>query len=431
MKSSRSSKSSSDSYFANNKDNTDDSSNQTSPQQQYNSNTYRKPRKTTSDQSAKAAKPAAYVYGGQSHCSPERSYNTKISNDYENENDRFKTITLNSARRSFKNSYLTQTNADKAQYQPSWFVDVDPSGAVQLKDRQTYAKYDDNDVTPQKSSLRRKETFKVERKPSVDSNGDDVSPTTAIKTALNRKHTFRIDDRESSPSTHHIYLPDYNTSVSRRSRHHFEPIRVEIQSSVSERTGKTIPVGVTAPYRRRLNVDTTDSSVNRSYSPAQTNANVKINSSYSALNDIKENLAQLGRRQRYRSPSLDRSTTATTAITDRRTANVTAQVKPMSAHKYVSRCQVNGPSSPVRERETNVVRPRGRTVACSPRLRTAERSVSRDRRYNPSPIRQYDVRVVTTAGSMAYTSMRDKPLVRILKQPVTKPTDWTYNQVYL
>lgn len=410
---------------------------------QYDSNTYRKSKnKPVNDQTTLQSPikvQADYqvknecTYSGNDHRkqSPQRSY----IDDYEN--DRFKTITLNSARKSFKNNYLNHTNTDKT-HQPSWFVDVVPSSNnnEQFTTRRKYSISNDEEK-PLKSSLRRKETFKVEKEPSSLSRDLELSNN---RTSLNRKHTFRIEtpseDRETTSSSQSItYSPD-KSSISRRSRRTLEPIRVEIQSSISERTGKSIPVGVTAPYRRLPN-DTTDNSslTNKNQYPSQSSKVSEKVSSYNALNDIRENLAQLGRRQRYQSPSRHTSSAAATqtdyyqrSINNNNRSNITDQ-STSDPQKYITRFNVNNYLSG-KGREINVVEPRGRSVAVGPRLRTAERSVSRDRRYNSSPIRQYDVKVVTNSGSLSYSSMKDRPLVRILK-PVTKPTDWTYNQVYL
>lgn len=458
-KSSRSSKSSSDSYFANYKEYHEDSSNRHNVQQpQYDSSTYRKSNKKSFNDQTLTKSPTKvydyqvkndYIYGDCSdrNQSPHRSY----TNDYDHHNDRYKTITLTSARRSFKNNYLNHTNTDKS-HQPSWFVDVVPSDNEQFTTRRKYS-INSNDhsesqpTKPFKSSLRRKETFKVEKEPS----SSDIEQQ-SNRIALNRKHTFRIDDRETSPLSKPItYSPD-KSSISRRSRRTLEPIRVELQSSISERTGKTIPVGVTAPYCRTQNdaIDHSSAITSNQYHQSQpvTNSNqyhqsqpskvsMKV-SSYNALNEIRENLAQLGRRQKYQSPSRDRSNISIAPATQTNYYGRLISIRPTNksqsnsdhdSQKYITRCNVNYSSG--KGRDVNIVEPRGRSIAIGPRLRTAERSVSRDRRsYNSSPIRQYDVKAVTTGPCLSYNPMKERPFNKILK-PVTKPTDWTYNQVYL
>lgn len=164
--------------------------------------------------------------------------------------DPFKTVTINSLRRSFRDSFLQSSKPKKdRQHQPLWFIDVtkdkEPTPQPAPKPTPRYSKAEDSDnlyenTKPEKkvSSISRKETFRVDEKPNKYSNSSlDRKQTFRVDTkpdkysgSLGRKETFRIDD----------------SSLERR-RKAYEPVRVEIISPKADRN-KVVPIAITAPY---------------------------------------------------------------------------------------------------------------------------------------------------------------------------------------
>lgn len=253
-KSSRSSKSSTDSYRI-----ADDSIETTPTQTHYtfDSGTYRKPKSKPSILSkfidekpapktyagdtfqpnssirSEGGKPRPYLFGATFN---RPSSSSKIDSEKENvhanggkDGDRFKTITVNSLRRSFRDSFLeTSKPAKGREHQPIWFIDV--------KDENEKKK------SEPKRSIGRHDTFRVEK--------DSVpSPSSG----LGRKETFRINGREYNPSSagnslEHKRSPSVDSNHS--ARRSLGPIRVDILNSSigNDRSGKMVPVGVAAPY---------------------------------------------------------------------------------------------------------------------------------------------------------------------------------------
>lgn len=194
----------------------------------------------SSIRSEKSSKPRPYLFGATFG----RSSKHKVDNEKENHNanhsngdgdrhsdDRYKTITVNNLRQSFRDSFIKSSKAAKGrEHQPIWFIDVKGDD-------------DDKKKSEPKRPIDRHDTFRVQKESAASpSNG------------LGRRETFRINGREYIPSSaanslEHKRSPsvDSNHSSVRRS---MGPIRVDIlNSSVgSDRSGRMVPVGVTAPY---------------------------------------------------------------------------------------------------------------------------------------------------------------------------------------
>lgn len=187
-----------------------------------------------SSMQSEKSKPRPYLFGGTFS----RSSNNKIDSEKENvhkDDDRFKTITVNSLRRSFRDSFLESSKPAKGrEHQPIWFIDV--------KDDKNAKKNNDTAMAASKRSIRRHDTFRVEKEPPA-SGGPSVG----------RRDTFRINDRDYMPPSASLSL-EYKRSPSvdsnQSARRSLAPIRVDIlNSSVgSDRSGKMVPVGVAAPY---------------------------------------------------------------------------------------------------------------------------------------------------------------------------------------
>lgn len=178
------------------------------------------------------SKPRPYLFGATFG----RSSSNKIDSEKENvhanggkDDDRFKTITVNSLRRSFRDTFLESSKPAKGrEHQPIWFIDVNDENGKKKSDS--------------KRAVGRHDTFRVEKE-SVPSPSN----------ALGRRETFRINGREYIPSSagnslEHKRSPSVDSNHS--ARRSMGPIRVDIlNTSVgNDRSGKMVPVGVAAPY---------------------------------------------------------------------------------------------------------------------------------------------------------------------------------------
>lgn len=179
------------------------------------------------------SKPRPYLFGATFS----RSSNNKIDSEKENvqangdkNDDRFKTITVNSLRRSFRDSFLESSKPAKGrEHQPIWFIDVKEENGKKK--------------TEPKRSVARHDTFRVEK---------DSVPSPASN-ALGRRETFRVNGREYIPSSagnslEHKRSPSVDSNHS--ARRSMGPIRVDILNTSigNDRSGKMVPVGVAAPY---------------------------------------------------------------------------------------------------------------------------------------------------------------------------------------
>lgn len=234
---------------------------------QFNGNTFRKSKHVpsdylkeeppmrssgTPDSNKSDTKLKKYLFGVSEK--PKPAERTVVENGESGaKDDRFKTVTINSLRRSFRDSFLQSSKPKKErEHQPLWFIDVTKDKELTPKPQPRQFKDEDSDnlyentKTDRKTSISRKETFRVDEKPTKYSNTSltrketfrvDEKPT-KYSGSLGRKETFRIDDSSRSPTTH---------SLERR-KQSYEPVRVEIISPKSDRSGKLVPVAITAPY---------------------------------------------------------------------------------------------------------------------------------------------------------------------------------------
>lgn len=271
-KSSRSSKSSSESFRG-----VEDLPTNFVEKPQFNGNTFRKSKAVpldhlkeekltkspgTPDSTKSDSKIRKYLFGSFEKSKPsEKEAATNGSKD-----DRFKTITINSLRRSFRDSFLETSKPNKGrEHQPLWFIDVKGEKEATPKPSSPKAaprpsKIDEPDnlyenTKPVKTngSLSRKETFRVDEKPKKYSNGSlerketfrvDEKPAKYSGSSLGRRETFRVDthlDEAPSPVAYAVERRRHGST----DRQKDEPVRVEIKS---DRNGKVVPVAVTAPY---------------------------------------------------------------------------------------------------------------------------------------------------------------------------------------
>lgn len=192
--------------------------------------------KLSSDRS-KNSKPRHYLFGStydQTNEDEPEKENIYTNADPTN-SDRFKTITINNLRRSFRESFLDSTKPAKGrEHQQLWFIDAndDKQQSKQFESNNNSFKQStktiDNATDPYENrhriNVKRNETFRI----------DNVESPLRSKptTALDRRQTFRVN-REQSPA---------------RARERLRTPPADSNNSYSLTTNKVIPVAVTSPY---------------------------------------------------------------------------------------------------------------------------------------------------------------------------------------
>lgn len=188
--------------------------------------------------------------------------NFNTTNNHNNNNsDRFKTITINSLRRSFRDSFLDSTKPAKGrEHQQLWFIDVnDKREKTPTKSRENQEKLsktsnwhpinDFNDEDDKydgggRRRVKRNETFRV------DNNGIENERR---NTSLSRHETFRVNkDRSPLPP------PLRSPSVESNGSSTMNSIRAPIKASANR---KMVPIAVTAPYSASNDADYPSSSL--------------------------------------------------------------------------------------------------------------------------------------------------------------------------
>lgn len=185
-----------------------------------------------------------YLFGGtvdrQSPRDEQEKENIFYKNSNQKPNDRFKTITINSLRRSFRDTFLDSSKPAKGrEHQQLWFIDVNDSNNKKSEplDRQSNGsawrsnQSDDrnNAVSHERtrSPVKRNETFRID-----DNNRKSHS--------VSRKETFRVQDRIVEPR-----MRQRSPSIESNNS---PTLRSESKNSLNERNGKMVPIAVTAPY---------------------------------------------------------------------------------------------------------------------------------------------------------------------------------------
>lgn len=205
-------------------------------------------------------KPREYIFGSeltsnQSGKTDHEKENINNLNKNDKNDDRFKTVTINSLRRSFRDTFLDSSKPVKGrEHQPMWFIDVNDStrrsSERKAGEKKTslgsifdYHPRDDNfnkstESGPTRRSsatVQRNETFRIDDKPSKVST---------IHSSLGRKNTFRVNDEKSRPKFTYFEETDNPSPIYDYSyKRPFESSRVV--SPTTDRAGK---VGIVAPY---------------------------------------------------------------------------------------------------------------------------------------------------------------------------------------
>ncbi|XP_055909448.1 uncharacterized protein LOC129944202 [Eupeodes corollae] len=180
----------------------------------------------------------------------------EISEEIENDPDKFRTITLNSFRRSFREKFLSKQN--EVPHNPSWFVGVDPppgdeksEGGKDSDSRSGVYVYENESYRPMSRSPVRNRTplqnmcsirnMSPVRDMSATRNSSsarNVSParperparSNQARSSVKRTETFRVERPPPPP-------PSTEPSI-----------RIEIKNSISpNQPGRMVPVGVAKP----------------------------------------------------------------------------------------------------------------------------------------------------------------------------------------
>lgn len=178
--------------------------------------------------------------------------------------DRFKTITINNLRRSFRESFLDSTKPAKGrEHQQLWFIDAND-------DKQQSKQFDSNNNSFKQSTkiidnatnpYENRHRFKVKRNETFRVDNDESPLRLKPTTALERNETFRVN-RKQSP-------------VGARER--LRAPSVDSNNSYSLTTNKVIPVAVTSPYNSLNDIDDNNRSATFTRKNRFTQKNYKYN----------------------------------------------------------------------------------------------------------------------------------------------------------
>lgn len=206
-------------------------------------------------QSDASTKPREYLFGTIERPATKKKEINKGNNEAD---DRFKTITLKDVRRSFRDNYMKNDNRAETQHQPLWFVDVkekrpskpqDHSDDESLPDRDssyTRSMYMEFDPPKRRNAVSRKDTFKVIRNDSNYMEEEDYHRRPAAgSSSLRRRETFKVDD---PIQVRFVSTDSKPISAQERNRQNLEAIRVDLNAVSDHRGTKLVPVGIATPY---------------------------------------------------------------------------------------------------------------------------------------------------------------------------------------
>lgn len=190
---------------------------------------------------------------------PEKENIYSDSSNQAKDSDRYKTVTINSLRRSFRDTFLKP--AKGREHQPLWFIDVNDENANNRP-------HDSNEL-PRKSSS---STLRLQRQ----SNGidDDAKYGKRNNATVTRNETFRIDNNGTSGEQHTarrsvnrhdtFRIQRNGSPVMQRERlkspsiesNQMRPQTILERSKRNDSATKKIPIAVTAPYKAQNDNET-------------------------------------------------------------------------------------------------------------------------------------------------------------------------------
>lgn len=215
---------------------------------------------TVKSQPSHSSKPREYLFGTTERPATKNKEKNKENSDMD---DRFKTITLKDVRRSFRDKYMKNDNRAETQHQPLWFVDViNDKRSAKSRERSdeesperdnsyTRSMYMEFDAPKRRNGVSRKDTFKVIRNDSnyIEEEANYRRPTSG-SSSLKRRETFKVDD---PIQIRFVSADSKPISTQERNRRNLEAIRVDLNAVGDHRTTtKMVPVGIATPYSSTL-----------------------------------------------------------------------------------------------------------------------------------------------------------------------------------
>lgn len=224
----------------------------------------------------------------------------QLPQEASNEADKYKTVTLNSFRKSFRDKFLQQHK--DAAHNPAWFVEVEPpqspsksrERSLSKENRTDFLVFDNDNYRPGSRSPIRDLSS---RKPMRSSTRSPVK----------RNDTFKVNTPLMPSRAIHSTVTRSPTSPN--------SIRIELRNSITPNVpGRMVPVGVAKPmplqannYTRQPYVDSkpsynqADSIMNTSYTIKTAGNRSPIRTDYSKLATTKNSLKPAGSSSNVRS----------------------------------------------------------------------------------------------------------------------------------
>lgn len=214
---------------------------------------------------SKSPTPRRYLFGSMQRKTtkhePEKENIYSDSSNHAKDADRYKTVTINSLRRSFRDTFLKP--AKGRDHQPLWFIDVNDENAnhrphdVQSNElprksssstlrlhRQSNGIDDDAKYGKRNNAtVRRNETFRIDNN---DTNGENHT----ARRSVNRHDTFRIQRNESPVVQRERLKSPSIESIQTRAQSILE------RNKRNDNATKKIPIAVTAPYKAQNDNET-------------------------------------------------------------------------------------------------------------------------------------------------------------------------------
>lgn len=198
--------------------------------------------------SMRSERPREYLFGStferkiKDEPEKENVYKTNYNNSTNDKNhlDRFKTITINNLRRSFRDTFLAKPGKGR-EHQQVWFINVKEKQDDSSDNKDQHTIDDNDEYVGGNRQVKRNETFRVDTNRTKKESKNN---------AIGRRETFRIN-RDQSPvqSLERVSTSDSNSCITLNYR--------------TPMSGKLIPIGITAPYNASNEIDTySNSSVN-------------------------------------------------------------------------------------------------------------------------------------------------------------------------
>lgn len=174
--------------------------------------------------------------------------------------DKYKTITLNSFRKSFREKFLQQQK-EAAAYNPAWFVEVDPAEMSKNKrDQRESSKENRRDLL-----VFENDNYRPGSRSPIRDLSNRKTPRSPTRSPVKRNETFKVDRLSRLEQMDLKKKQEDSTTPS---------IRIEFKNSITPHIpGRMVPVGVAKPMPSQLNYyhKTETNPLNTSYSIKSSN----------------------------------------------------------------------------------------------------------------------------------------------------------------